>query len=436
MPEATSKLISFYTELRYEGSAEQHITRFSGALRSLLRGLEEDLGRRGEARFGGRREDVLAVIGKTVPAMLKHVDAFEAAALGASEDPKEAKAIRNVIANIAADHDLAGQAKAQASAPKANEAKFDQGFAGALISEIPEISNKMNDLSGAFPPLGIIGAIIRDIGIVGRAVFDITGGDEVGEQLENKLDFLIAAAGRLEANQATITAIVERIEKETTRQGDAIQRIDRETQSIEFKAELLAKLLGQTLVGEPWIVDPNSTTTSQNKTPARDVKTELHDIEDLLRALIQLITRWKPPPPGKPLDPPEDTPKQPVLFDRRLKKIFVYEQDVFRPTATAPERVIDVRTDAFDLFAWLDLTKLRPGDVVEVESAISIAGRPPVVFERKALSVPKLYSLADFARGESKLSGDWIRVTIRQTASADGFRKPIELPYQLVVESQ
>lgn len=113
-------------------------------------------------------------------------------------------------------------------------------------------------------------------------------------------------------------------------------------------------------------------------------------------------------------------PDQPPLLDGRLKKIFVFEQDVFRPASANDLRVVAVRTPAFDLSGFGDLTQLRAGDVVEIETAVSVAGRPHSLFDRQRFDRLRLVTLADFARGENRLSGTDIRVTLRQPQSGDG----------------
>ena len=426
--------IEFYTRLRHDGPSEQIISDFSAAMRMLLAQLERDLRRDGESEFGGRREAVLHALADAVPAMLMHVDRFEATALHASENEAEREAVRNIVANVAADHNFSGLAAARQSVPQANEAKFDQGLGGTLIGETPEMANKFNDLSTLFPPLAIIAAIIRNIGIFGRTALELSGGDEVGEQLENKLEYVIGQVGVIKDGIAGLSNGQDKIQTVT-------ERIDREAATLEQKLLILGRLLGSTLVGEPWNIEPM--TTTPNKLPARDVKQELHDIEALLRALITIITGWTPPPPDNgdpppppPLPPLPPTPEIPPVIDSRLKKIFVYEEGVFTPQSVADEQVIDVKTAAFDLFGWLDLSGMRSGDMVETIVSVSIAGRPLVTLEKRTFYQPGLYSLADFARGESRISGNHIRIGIRQSRSVDSFASLIELPYQFVVESQ
>jgi hypothetical protein len=123
------------------------------------------------------------------------------------------------------------------------------------------------------------------------------------------------------------------------------------------------------------------------------------------------------------------------LIDERLKKIFVYAEDRFAPTSTNQRRTIDVRTAAFDLSGWIDLSDLRPGDVVEVTTSVSVAGRRRQL-DRHRFDRPMLLPFADIARGLQTISGSDVRIQIRQPLSADNFGSPIELGYQFIVESQ
>jgi hypothetical protein len=223
-----------------------------------------------------------------------------------------------------------------------------------------------------------------------------------------------------------------------------IQRIATMTQQevnfIETKAETLADLLGRTLVGSSWQINPNKTVSGPNKVPDRDVKQELHDIEDLVRKIIDIIEKT---PNGNGngngngggYDEPHEEDK-PVLLDRRLKKIFVYAENVFAPASASERRRIRVRRRAFDLTGWIDLTRMRPGDVFEVDVRVSVAGRKDIPFARTRFDRPRLVAFADFARGLNYVSGSNVLISLRQLASASQFSQPIEVGYQFVVESQ
>jgi hypothetical protein len=125
-----------------------------------------------------------------------------------------------------------------------------------------------------------------------------------------------------------------------------------------------------------------------------------------------------------------------VLSDRRLKKIYVYAENTFAPASATDRRRLRVRTPAFDLTGWLDLTKIRAGDVIEAQVRVSLAGRRDVLFARTRFDSPQLVPFADIARGQQYIAGSDVLVVLRQPASADAFATPVELAYQLVVESQ
>ena len=95
-----------------------------------------------------------------------------------------------------------------------------------------------------------------------------------------------------------------------------------------------------------------------------------------------------------------------------------------------------VETPAFDLAGWLDLTQLRPGDRVQTELLVSVAGQPYRSFAVADFTRPAIYPFSALAGGENKVSGTDMQVVIRQPASADGYLTPVPLAYQFVVESQ
>jgi hypothetical protein len=267
-----------------------------------------------------------------------------------------------------------------------------------------------------------------------------------------------------------------RLDGLTTSVGDIenlVRRIQDEANAIELKNDKLGELLGRTLVGEAWVVNPNATVTSPPRVPAVPVKEEMHGMEQALAAIQALLhgnvldpaggvppgiganpnpgaapgpgvvpRPW--PPNGPFIAEDEDPPLVSLMpdpapiprLDPRLKRIYVYEQGVFAPGASTDERVIRVRTNAFDLTGWVDLSAIRPGDSVTTEILVSVAGRPHRLFHRTLLATPGLRSFADLAGGENYISADDVRVVLRQGASADNFSTPIEIPYQFVVESR
>jgi hypothetical protein len=434
--------LSFYTELRYPGSAAEIVARFTAATRELLERLAEDLrsDRRGEFGTDAAVRGAIAVAADRVAV---HVDLLEAIVLGAPAE-QQGDVLRNVVANVVSDANLAGLAEEHVASPKQAEAKFDEGQGGAILDSMPDVADKANDIGEALSEslpfvktaLGLAAIILRDIGIVGKLAADESGGNDATRQLEGKLDRILPQIDGLQGGQQGIGSAVQRVE-------GTLDQTRREVFKIEQKADLLGDLLGKTLVGEGWIVDPLRTRDRPNRTPKRSVKEELHDLEDLIREIIirlgPVTDGPEPPGNGEPFDrPKQPTPEEPVpvLQDWRLKKIFVYAENAFTPRDRNERRTITVRTPAFDLGGWLDLSRLRPGDVVEAQVRVSFANRQNVLFSRTRFDKPGLKCLADFARGQNLLVGSEIRIVLRQTASADDFGSPIELAYQFVVESQ
>lgn len=305
-----------------------------------------------------------------------------------------------------------------------------------------------------------IGVILRDLGLAWELGDAGAADEQDGEPPVNPFDEI---RSRLDGFDAALGEL-----------GSRLKGVQREAANIEAKNDKLGELLGRTLVGEAWVVDPTTTVTGPPKVPPIAVKEEMHGIERALAALQALLDGnavgpagglppvgpranpnpgaapgggavprpWPPQGPFIAEDedppivlPPADPPPIPRL-DPRLKRIYVYEQGVFAPAAAGERRVVRVRTKAFDLSGWLDLTALRPGDVVTTEILVSVAGRRHRLFRRTAFGTPGLKSFADMASGTNYISGDDVRIVLRQDASADGFAAPIDIPYQFVVESR
>jgi len=372
--------LSFFTQPRFQGPADDVLCRFADAQRRLITRLASDLRSTRTGRFGGRRAAMMATLAASEQALLAHVDAFEKLIGSDMGDPELAPLLRTVVANIANDHNTAGLADSRAEVPIADEAKFDVGVSAPAVADLELISDKLNDLSGAFGPLGVIGAIVRNVGAFGATVQQMTGGDEVGEQLERKLDFVIPLIQDLDRDHEVILGAISDVR-------NTVNRIER-------------LLFGGTTERPP--MPPGG--------------------------------QPQPPPPPPPLPP--IPPEFPPILDRRVKKIYVYEEDVFNPASSADFRTIRVRTQAFDLTGFVDLTALRPGDQVTIDIAVALARRPPVGFASTTFDRPRLYAFSEFARGENKISGSDVSITIRQPLSANGYTPPIDVPYQFVVESQ
>jgi hypothetical protein len=428
--------LSYYTELRHPGSPEEIIGRFAAATRGLLGRLADDLRSEREGQFAGEPDPRLRPLAAAVERAAEHADVFQSVALAATDDPAADRVLRNVVANVLSDAGITEVAEAHASAPHARERKFDQHKGGALDGKYGDIADKLEalaDLVGLETVLKLLALLARDIGLFGEEVEALSLA-EVGQQLESKLDFVIPRVEGLTQSGQTIEGIV-RDDEERGRQ------IQQELQRVEGKADNLGDLLGRTLVGESWIVDPLRTRDRPNRVPDRDVKQELHDLEDLLEHIDRKLD--DPPPTdngngngGDGHDQPVGEPERPVVLDSRLKKIYVYAENVFAAKSGTDRRRIRIRTRAFDLSGWLDLSRLRAGDVVEVQTRVSFAGRRDVLFASTRFDKPRLLSFAEFARGNEWIPGSNVLIVLRQPVSADHYATPIELAYQFVVESR
>jgi hypothetical protein len=462
----------FYSEFRYQGTPEAIIADFCGAAKQLLARLVSDLRSTSKGPFGLESNAEYEQMAVAVERTVGHVDVFQRMALGEGAAPATAPLIQNVVANVLADANAAEMARARASAPKANQAKFDQGKTGSSVEGMKDYADKIKDagegiakildnsqLEGAFD---ILAAILEDIALNGSQAAENTGGNEATRQIEEKLDYVMPGVDGLKTGQ-------DQIKKGQADAADVLRRIDgntihisSEVDSIEYKAERLGDLLGRTLVGSPWTVERQlHPHTVSNVVPSVSIKDEMHGIEGdlaniinnlnvqianvnqilkILNVFIQFIVNifpawvfnfFNPSITGLQVPPAGSRP----LIDERLKKIFVYAEDRFAPQNANDLRAIDVRTPAFDLSGWIDVSDLRPGDIVEITTSMTVAGRARRLDQRR-FDRPALLAFSDFARGLQYISGNDARVEISQPASADNFATRVEFGYQFVVESQ
>jgi hypothetical protein len=435
--EASSDL-SFYTEPRFAGSAEEVIAGFAAANRALFSRLAADLKSRPETRFGVAPDSTDRALADGIARALGHVDELERLASGESLSADDAGMVRNVLANVVSDSNFTAIADAHASAPQAEEGKFDV-VTGSAISgtdidiadKLAQIADVLSDLPVVSLVINLISLVLRDLGIFAEPAAGPSLA-KIGRQLENKLDDVIPKVDGLGRSAQTIERTVNDSEERS-------RQIQQELQRVEGKADNLGDLLGRTLVGEGWIVDPRRTRSGRNRVPARDVKQELHDLE---RVINHIDDKLDQPPPDNGNggngghDRPRGTEHRPVVLDTRLKKIFVWAENVFAATSARDRRRIRVRTPAFDLSGWLDLSRLRTGDVAEVQIRVSLAGRRDVLFAGTRFDHPELVPFAEFARGHEWIPGSNVLLVLRQPVSADNYSTPVELAYQLVVESQ
>lgn len=228
------------------------------------------------------------------------------------------------------------------------------------------------------------------------------------------------------------------------------------------KLDNLGRILGLSLYGpemgfpqgfdiEP--PDPHATVVVGEEPQYPAIKPEIENLEAGVERIIErmekLERRWGGGPPpireGPPLKTPPPTPPPGdfyVFIQRQLalsKKIYVYEEGTFTARDTASSEEVLVETAAFDLAGWVDLTELREGDAVRVAIEVSVADGPfrtwsDVTFRGRQERGLKYFT--DLADGLQEVVGTEVRITLSQTASADGFETGIPVRYQFVVESQ
>ena len=126
-----------------------------------------------------------------------------------------------------------------------------------------------------------------------------------------------------------------------------------------------------------------------------------------------------------------------VESDTRLKKIYVYTDNVFTPQSTADSRTIVVKTDAFDLTGYIDFTHARQQDQFQVEIHVTMAHASNVLLQRSAFqggTLAMMNMLAPY--NANSISGNHIEILIHQMYSIDNFATKVPLAYQFIVESR
>jgi hypothetical protein len=148
--------------------------------------------------------------------------------------------------------------------------------------------------------------------------------------------------------------------------------------------------------------------------------------------MAEAKTKPKAETRGKP-----DEPIAPQRADPRLKKIYVYSEGTFVLHNAAEIHKIAIKTPAFDVAGWIDLSKMAPGgDRLFTEVRVSFANRANVLYQRTVFEGPRLITLGDITNGNSYMSGTHIEFWFQQDQSHDNYAKPVEYAYQFVVESQ
>jgi hypothetical protein len=127
----------------------------------------------------------------------------------------------------------------------------------------------------------------------------------------------------------------------------------------------------------------------------------------------------------------------PPRADPRVKKIYVYSEGTFVLHNASEVHKIVIKTPAFDVAGWIDLSNMAPGgDTVFIEIRVSFANRSNVLYQRTIFQSPKLITLGDITNANDYLSGTHIEIWLQQTTSHNNFATPTEYAYQFVVESQ
>lgn len=124
----------------------------------------------------------------------------------------------------------------------------------------------------------IISGIAEFLGLGGEAVEGAGGVSTQISELSVIVDELVGLVNRLEAKEDLLTTKIQDLDERT-------KKTSAEVLAIEQMLGLLGELVGGTLVGQRWILDDRITRTEPNITPPRDVKLELHDIEDAVKRL-------------------------------------------------------------------------------------------------------------------------------------------------------
>ncbi len=156
--------------------------------------------------------------------------------------------------------------------------------------------------------------------------------------------------------------------------------------------------------------------------------------EGLLKAGAAIIPQRVVHPEGS-IDEGVQSAPVAVDCDTRLKKIYIYADNVFTPQSLTDSRTVRVRTDAFDLTGWLDFTHAPPADTFETEVRVTMAHASNVLLQRSFISAGTLVRMREIA-GDNFISGNHIDIIIRQNHSADNFATKTPIAYQFIVESR
>jgi len=126
----------------------------------------------------------------------------------------------------------------------------------------------------------------------------------------------------------------------------------------------------------------------------------------------------------------------PVESDTRLKKIYVYADNVWSPQSATDYRIVRVKTDAFDLTGWIDFTHARGQDQFQTEIRVTMAHAADVLLQRSAFQGASYLATMQQMAGQNYISGNHIEILIKQVYSFDNFATLVPIAYQFIVESR
>ncbi len=125
-----------------------------------------------------------------------------------------------------------------------------------------------------------------------------------------------------------------------------------------------------------------------------------------------------------------------VENDTRLKKIYVYADNVWTPRSATDYRIVRVKTDAFDLTGWIDFTHARVTDQFQTEVRVTMAHASDVLLQRSGFQGGGNLTMMQQMAGANAISGNHVEILIRQTWSFDNFATLLPIAYQFIVESR
>ncbi|MBS8226709.1 hypothetical protein [Vannielia litorea] len=266
--------------------------------------------------------------------------------------------------------------------------------------------------------------------------------------IERKLEYLWARVHGGDFPRAGADKLITDPRDDTENRGNSIGK---ELDDLRLQIDCLTKLLGRTLYNTEWdclgsIAPPPPAPPEgelhpvgpdglrhERAIPPVSIKDEIHELERLIVWIINIFhpPEWPPEwPPGWP--PPEEPPEDPVIL-ADLKRIMVYEEGVFEARPGNDEETVEVRSAAFDLAGWVDLTELVDGQAVAVEMHVLLPGGVRRLYRQGLFSGAAqagLYALGDII-GPNIVVGNAIDIVMRQTSGP-----PLDVPYQFVIETQ